>query len=74
MPRNICWSIFAWPDKPSATMAMSLNLIASALITIWIVEYFGYHAGENIHFLLLAGALIFIARLCMLIPIRRRTV
>ena len=53
-------------------MGISLNLIACALITIWMVEYLGYNAGKNIHFLLLIGILLIVARLCLLIPSRKR--
>jgi len=56
-----------------AAVGISLNLVACALITVWIVEYFGYNAGKNIHFLLLAGVLLVVTRLFLLIPLRRRT-
>jgi hypothetical protein len=53
-------------------MGISLNLIACAFITVWIVEYLGYNAGKNIHFLLLIGILLVVARLFLLIPARKR--
>jgi hypothetical protein len=53
-------------------MGITLNLIACAFITVWMVEYLGYNAGKNIHFLLLIGILLVVARLLLLIPARKR--
>jgi hypothetical protein len=52
-------------------MGISLNLIACALFTIWIIEYFGYNAGGSIHILLIMGILLVAARLILLIPVRK---
>ena len=52
-------------------MGISLSLIACGFITVWMVEYLGYNAGKNIHYLLLIGILLVVARLFLLIPARR---
>jgi hypothetical protein len=52
-------------------MGISLNFIACAIFVIWMVEYFGYNAGNDIHILLLIAALLFGARLLLLLPLRK---
>jgi hypothetical protein len=52
-------------------MGLSLNVIASAILVVWMVEYFGYNAGGDIHYLLLSATLVFLARLFLLIPWKR---
>ena len=73
MPRNENYSIFAeYTLTKQAAMGISLNLIVCALLTVWMVEYFGYNAGREIHVLLLIAGLLFIARLVLLIPVKPR--
>jgi hypothetical protein len=54
------------------SMGISLNLVASAFLVVWMVEYFGYNAGGDIHLLLLAAIIVFLARLFLLVPWRRQ--
>lgn len=49
-------------------MASPLNIIAGFLFVIWIVEYFGYDAGEDIHLLLLLSIILFLIKTFILLP------
>ena len=49
-------------------MGIALNLIAAAFIAVWMIEYLGYNAGNNIHFLLLLAMVVVVGRLSLLIP------
>jgi hypothetical protein len=50
-----------------------LNITAAALFIIWIVEFFGYNAGEDIHILLLLSIIIMLAKTFILIPMKEYT-
>jgi hypothetical protein len=52
-------------------MGISLNLIASAILVVWMVEYLGYNAGGDIHLVLLMAIAVFMARLLLLVPWKR---
>ena len=52
-------------------MGISLNLIAAAFLSVWMIEYFGYNAGNGIHILLLISIGVLLGRLSLLIPWRR---
>ena len=43
-------------------MGTILNLLAAALFVIWMVEYFAYNAGQNVHILLGGVILIFLVK------------
>jgi hypothetical protein len=49
-------------------MGIALNLIAAAFAAVWMIEYLGYNAGNNIHFLLLMAIVVAVGRLSLLIP------
>jgi hypothetical protein len=51
-------------------MRPSLNVLAGALFIIWIVEYFGYNAGQNIHILPLISMIIMLVKSYVLFPIK----
>ena len=64
---SVCGRIFAFYLN-IILMRRSLDLIGGALFVIWIVEYFGYNAGENAHVLLLAAIVIFFVKIFVYLP------
>jgi hypothetical protein len=54
-------------------MRSSINLVAAALFIIWMVEFFGYHAGENIHILLLLSIILMLVKAFVLLPSKERS-
>ncbi|MEI9918433.1 MAG: lmo0937 family membrane protein [Bacteroidota bacterium] len=48
-------------------MGSRLNIIAATLFIIWVVEFFGYNAGQNIHILLLVSIVIVLTKVSMLL-------
>jgi len=49
-------------------MGSRLNIIAGTLFIIWLVEFFGYNAGQNIHVLLLFSIIIMLTKLLVRLP------
>jgi predicted ferric reductase len=53
-------------------VGMSLNLVACAFIAVWMIEFLGYNAGRQVHYLLAIGILLVVTRLLLLFPPKRR--
>ena len=49
-------------------MGSRLNIIAGTLFLIWLIEFFGYNAGQNIHILLLFSIIIMLTKTLSRIP------
>ena len=59
-------------NQSASSTGISLNLVACAFMTVWIVEYFGYNAGTKVHVLLAIAVVLIVARLLLLIRFGRR--
>ena len=49
-------------------MGSRLNIIAGTLFLIWLIEFFGYNAGQNIHILLLFSIIIMLTKTLSRLP------
>ena len=49
-------------------MGSRLNIIAGTLFLIWLIEFFGYNAGQNIHILLLFSIIIMLTKTLIRLP------
>jgi hypothetical protein len=54
-------------------MGSGLNIIAATLFIIWMVEYFGYNAGQNIHIVLLVSIIIVLTKALTPLPVKEQT-
>jgi hypothetical protein len=49
-------------------MGSRLNIIAGTLFIVWLIEFFGYNAGQNIHVLLLFSIIIMLTKTLARLP------
>jgi predicted ferric reductase len=59
-------------NRSTQALGISLNLIACAFMTVWIVEYLGYNAGTKVHILLAIAVVLIVARLLLLLRLSKR--
>lgn len=56
-------------SSQKSVWGLRLNMIAATLSIIWIVEFFGYNAGQNIHILLFLSIIIMLTKTLIILPI-----
>ncbi|MEI9921449.1 MAG: lmo0937 family membrane protein [Bacteroidota bacterium] len=54
-------------------MGSSLGIIAAVLFIAWLVGFFGYNAGQNVHILLLLSIILVLIKMLVLVPDKERT-
>src|ERR1041385_1793661 len=63
-------NLYFWKrvTEGSFHMGSRLNIIAGTLFLIWLIEFFGYNAGQNIHILLLFSIIIMLTKTLSRLP------
>ena len=54
-------------------MSVVLNSIGAILFLIWIIAYFGYNAGDNLHLLLVLAIIPFLLKTLMHLPAKDKS-
>lgn len=55
-------------DHTNIMIRRALNYIGGTMFIIWLVEYFGYNAGEETHLLLIFAIIVFSVKTLMYLP------
>jgi len=49
-------------------MGSGLNIIVAALFVVWLVGFFVYDAGQNVHILLLLSIILILVKMLIILP------
>jgi hypothetical protein len=53
-------------------MRRALNLIGGTMFILWIIEYFGYNAGEGTHIFLVLAIMVFFVKMFVYLPSKQK--